>query len=74
LCLICNREKETEHHFLSCRGYESEKIPPVTKKIAQLMKRFGVDPYLRVILIRGLRAGKEGGGRISLRDIPAEYE
>ena len=73
LCPICDREVETDLHFLCCKRYQSEKIPPVEKEISEVMKKFGVDPLLRVLVVRGLRAGRKGEKNISMRDIPAHY-
>ena len=74
LCPICDTEDETDLHFLSCRRYECEKNPPVVKGVVQVMKKFGVDPHLRVILTRGLKAGRTGKKEIPMQNIPAHYQ
>ena len=73
LCPICDREKETDLHFICCSSYESEKNPPVVKEVVQIMKKFGVDPHLRTIVTRGLRVGRKGRKEIPMQDIPPHH-
>ena len=74
VCPMCDHAEEDDLHFLCCEKYLSERIPPIERVIAEVTKRLGVDPLLKVILIRGLQAGRRGRKEISMDDIPVHYK
>ena len=53
--------------------FTGSKNPSIWKQIKAILDKNDVDPYLGIIILRGLRESDEGGKRIQNADIPELY-
>ena len=52
-CLMCGKREETENHFLRFKSYQNTEYS-LTKTITKILDAQGIDPHLKIILLRGI--------------------
>ena len=73
LCPMCDEFQETRMHFITCKCHKTNQHVPIRKQILASVEKHNVDPYLQIILLRGLKASVKGGETINKSGIPGYY-
>lgn len=65
MCQMCDEFQETHMHFITCKCYKTNQNVPIRENILARVEKHNVDPYLQIILLRGIKASAEGGALLT---------
>ena len=73
LCPVCDTHDEDHTHFQTCPHYKGPNAQDIIRGIDEHMARTEVDPVLRELVKRGMRAAIENKKTIKTSDVPGGY-
>ena len=73
MCTIYDNHEENDCHFIGCKEYPKSNTPSILKRINEILDKNNVDPWLDIILLRGLRESVAGEKQIEQISLLAMY-